>query len=204
VADVFELVARYRRELADRVDELGAPDLDAPSWCEGWRVRDVLGHLVHLAEATQLSMLRDIGRNGVMAHRAISRVARQLGERPPYELARRLRQGAAGRYHVLGSPRIVALGEVLTHAEDALRPVGQTLSPSPADVQPVLDVYRRIGRFVFGQQLPKNLRLVARDANWSTGDGSEVRGDAIDLLLLLANRRQVVPGLEGPGVARLG
>jgi hypothetical protein len=45
--------------------------------------------------------------------------------------------------------------------------------------------------------------LVATDLDWSRGDGPEVRGKGIDLLLLVANRRQVLPRLEGPGVTGL-
>jgi hypothetical protein len=46
-------------------------------------------------------------------------------------------------------------------------------------------------------------RLVATDLDWLRGDGPEVRGKAIDLVLLVANRRQVLPSLEGPGLAGL-
>ncbi len=46
-------------------------------------------------------------------------------------------------------------------------------------------------------------RLVATDLDWERGDGPEVRGKAIDLVLLVANRRQVLPSLEGPGLAGL-
>lgn len=39
--------------------------------------------------------------------------------------------------------------------------------------------------------------------DWRSGVGPEVRGKAIDLLLLVANRRQVVDQLDGPGVGTL-
>jgi uncharacterized protein (TIGR03083 family) len=204
VVDVWERVAHYRCEVADRLEALDGAAVDEASWCEGWRVRDVAGHLVHLAEASQLSMLRDLASNGLAPERAVSTVARRFGELPVPELARRLRQAAGGRYHVPGSPRAVALGELLVHGEDALRPVGHSLDAAPQDVAPVLDVYRRISRFVFHQRVPKDLRLVASDTEWTSGTGPELRGRAIDLLLLLANRRQVVAHLEGPGLAGLG
>ena len=44
-------------------------------------------------------------------------------------------------------------------------------------------------------------RLVATDAPWARGSGPEVRGRCIDLLLFVANRRQVLPSLEGEGLA---
>ena len=46
-------------------------------------------------------------------------------------------------------------------------------------------------------------RLVATDLDWTKGSGPEVRGKAIDLVLLVSNRRQVLPCLEGPGLAGL-
>ena len=46
-------------------------------------------------------------------------------------------------------------------------------------------------------------RLVATDLDWSRGSGPEVEGKSLDLLLFVANRRQVLPCLEGPGVAGL-
>jgi hypothetical protein len=44
---------------------------------------------------------------------------------------------------------------------------------------------------------------VATDLDWSRGSGPEVRGKAIDLLLLVANRPQVLADLDGPGVTGL-
>ena len=197
-------MSAYRLELADRVEALEGTELDSRSWCEGWRVRDVIGHLVHLAEATQLTMIGAIARNGLPPDRTLSAVARQLGPLPGSQLADRLRRARSGRFHVIGTPASVALGEVLVHSEDALRPIGQTLAPSPEDVVPVLGVYRRVGRFAFHRRLPTQVSLTADDADWTAGHGPEVKGRAIDLLLLLANRRQVVASLTGEGVSLLG
>ena len=71
-------VRRLRVEFADEIAAL-SPDLwDIPSWCTGWRVRDVLGHLVSMAEATQLSMFWQILHSGLRPGRAVDRMARAL------------------------------------------------------------------------------------------------------------------------------
>ena len=118
--DVWRAVEERRIALAERVGGLDSAQWDAPSWCEGWRVRDVFAHLVHLAEATQWSMTRDLLANGVAPNKALDRVARRLADEPQSELASRLTAAADGRYHVVGSPAAVALGEVITHAADLL------------------------------------------------------------------------------------
>jgi uncharacterized protein (TIGR03083 family) len=204
MVEVWSRVSGYRLELAERVEPLEQADLDAPSWCEGWRVRDVIGHLVHLAEATQLTMATAIARNGLPPDRALAAVARQLGQLSGSQLAERLRGARSGRFHVIGTPSSVALGEVLVHAEDALRPIGQTLAASPDDVAPVLGVYRRVGGLAFHRRSLPKICLRADDADWKAGQGPDVTGKAIDLLLLLANRRQVVGSLAGEGARLLG
>ena len=142
-------------------------------------------------------------RNGLPPDRGLAVAARRIGDSTGDELAARLRTSAAGRFHVIGLPRAVALGEVLVHSEDALRPLGRSLAIGPDEAAAVLDVYRRIGRLAFHHAIPA-ATLVATDIAWTAGRGPEIRGRALDLLLLLANRRQVLGDLTGPGVDAIG
>jgi uncharacterized protein (TIGR03083 family) len=182
-----------RRELADRIEALPPQCWDSASWCQGWRIRDVLGHLVWLAEATPFSIwvllpVRGAGR----ADRALDRIARRLGREPVPELAERLRTAS------IGNPSLRGLGDVVVHAADALRPMGRAFEVSPLEIVPILDVYNGLfGRMAFHATPAKGRRLAATDADWARGRGPEVRGRAIDLLLLLANRRQVISPLGG-------
>lgn len=197
--DLGAMIGHARREVADRVEALAPERWDSGSWCRGWRVRDVLGHLVWLAEASPLAVwvgvpVRGRGR----ADAELDRIARRVGDTAVPELADRLRGAPASR------PTRRALGDVLVHAADALRPSGAEFEVPPRDVLPVLDVYRGLfGRLAFHARPAQGRRLVATDADWAAGRGPEVRGRAVDLLLLLANRRQVLPLLEGPGTAGL-
>ena len=81
-----------------------------------------------------------------------------------------------------------------------LRAVGRDSDVDPKAVGPVLGVYRRVGRLAFHGAPAKGVTFVATDARVRLGTGPEVRGRAIDLLLLLANRSQVLDALTGPGV----
>jgi hypothetical protein len=97
----------------------------------------------------------------------------------------------------------MGLGDVLVHCADAFRPLGHDVDAPSADAAPVLDAFWRRGRMLVHAAPHQGRRLVATDIDWAKGSGPEVRGKAIDLVLLVANRRQVLPCLEGPGVAGL-
>jgi uncharacterized protein (TIGR03083 family) len=201
--DVPREVARLRRQFADQVESLDETAWNTASWCTDWRVRDVLAHLVRGAEMTPLSLTRVLLRGGLRPDRAVSNAAKQLGDVPVAELADRLRTAADGGFRPPGFPEAMGLGDVLVHCADALRPLGHDVDAPPGDAAPVLDAFWRRGRMLVHAAPQQGRRLVATDLNWTKGSGPEVRGKAIDLVLLVANRRQVLPCLEGPGVAGL-
>ena len=201
--DIWEEVRRLRLEIGKEIAGLSPDQWDMPSWCTGWRIRDVLGHVVQNVEAIQLSMFWQMIRNPVRPDRVIDRLARKLGGQPIPELVERLCRAADRRFHLVGLPPAMAIGDLLVHEVDALRPAGIVLDPPIADVLMVLDIYKKWGRRVFHAVPHRDVSLVATDASWRSGSGPEVRGKAIDLLMVVANRRQVVDRLEGPGLAQL-
>ena len=145
-------------------------------------------------------MLRDVLRYGPAPDRALDQRARDLGEHHVSELADRLARAAEGRFHVVGSPRLVVLGELLVHGCDMRRALGEPDDVDPEEAAPLLTLYRRFGRLAFHAKPATMVTLPATDAPVSMGSGPVVSGRAVDLLLLLANRRQVVASLSGPGV----
>jgi uncharacterized protein (TIGR03083 family) len=194
---------RLRLEFADGIAALSPKQWDIPSWCAGWLVRDVLGHLVGMRETGPLSMFWQTIRSGFRPDRAVDRMARSVGSQPVPELVQRLRRAADGTFHVVGVPSELGLGDLLVHSADALRPAGIVSDPPVADALVVLDIYKKWGRRVVHATPHRGVSLVATDADWRQGSGPEVRGKAIDLLLVVANRLQVIDRLDGPGVVQL-
>lgn len=201
--DIWHEQVRLRRDFADRIEALDEVDWNAASWCQAWRVRDVLAHLVQNAERTYPSLVLDLLRGGFGPDRAMSKAAMRLHDVPVPELADRLRAAADRPFHLVGSSQAMGLAEVLVHSADAFRPVGHDVDVLPAHVVPALDALWKTGRVVVHAVPHRGRRVVATDVDWRRGDGPEVRGRALDLVLLVANRRQVIPLLEGAGLVGL-
>jgi uncharacterized protein (TIGR03083 family) len=201
-ADVRREVARLRHQFADRIESLDEASWDVPSWCKGWRVRDVFAHLVKNAESTPWSMTGDLLRGGFRPDHSVAKAVTRLDHVPVPELADRLRRAADQRMGS-GGGSAFGMGDIVVHSADAFRPLGQDVDAQPAIAGSVLDAYWQRGRIVVHAAPHRGRRLVATDLDWSSGSGPEVRGRAIDLLLLVANRLQVLPSLEGPGLVGL-
>lgn len=203
VPDVWVRVSEHRHCLANDFVSRSEAQLDAQSWCDGWRVRDVLGHLVHNAEATRPSVFRDLARYGVWPNSVVRRMAQDLGERPIPELCDRLRAACDGRYHLPGTPPELILGEVFVHRADAFGPLDTANIALREDALRVLPCYWRLGWAAFGSRRYRKVKLRATDGTWTAGGGPDVFGTTTDLLLLMGNRRQILNRLSGPGVSIL-
>jgi uncharacterized protein (TIGR03083 family) len=202
---VWAQVRGERLRLADEIQALAAEQWATPSPCAGWRVADVAGHLVFLAEGSQLRGTWYMWRygRGVLVNRMIDATARRWAQATPTELADRLRAAADGRYRLPGAPPSAALAEVVVHGEDVRRPLALAAPErDPADLVPLLDLYRWIGRW-FLHRGARRLRLEATDVGWSAGAGDLVRGPALALLLALAGRDAACDELDGAGVTSL-
>jgi len=90
------------------------------------------------------------------------------------------------------------------HEGDMRLPLGLALGPDTAAVRTALEFVttgRPVG-FVPRTRL-RGLRLVASDLDWSWGDGAEVHGRGIHLLMATCGRAAVLPHLTGAGRSSL-
>lgn len=202
-ARVWEWIADERVRLAELLEGVGDRDWDRPSLCTGWRVRDVLGHVVWLAEGTRWTILGDLIRTRRLPNAAVAQASRSVGDLPPADLVARLRRAANGRFKVPGAPPAAVLGEVLVHRADITVPLGLAEYPPDQRVRTVLETYRWLAPVVRGTWWGPALKLVATDGGWSVGRGREVRGTAQSLLLALAGRPLSRDMLSGPGATAL-
>ena len=205
---MFTAVTVERHRLADSLDALTEAEWNTASLCLGWRVRDVVGHLVSILEvSTGQFMLNVVKARGFNAY--ADRVARATGDREPKELLTAYRTLADTRFAPPLVGPIAPLADVLVHTLDIERPLGRRTAPEPTAVRAALDYV--CGGRAYGfvpTKRTKGLRFEATDLDWSTGSGPTVTGDAADVLLAATGRPAALEGLSGDGVpllrARLG
>jgi hypothetical protein len=85
------------------------------------------------------------------------------------------------------------------HAEDIRRPLGVGHAYPPAAVVRVADFLKGSNLLIGTKNRIAGLRLRATDAEWSTGDGPEVSGPVLSLLLAMTGRAAALADLSGDG-----
>lgn len=89
------------------------------------------------------------------------------------------------------------------HGEDIRRALGSKGDHPREHLVAVADAYRTTGKPLNGKKRSTGLRFVADDIDWSAGEGPEVRGPAMSLILAMVGRSRAIDDCTGPGVETL-
>lgn len=191
-----------RASLADTIEGLTAEQWRTPSLCAGWNVGMMAAHLLASAEQTPGHFMRGMLTSGFSFNRAMERDIRARTDLTPQQIAARLRQRTTTT-NKPPAPALAMLGEVVVHGEDLRRPLGIT-APVDADAaNACLSMYTKASFPVGGKKRIGGLRLVSTDTGWTYGEGPEVSGPAMSLLLAMTGRSAGLSDLSGEGVPQL-
>lgn len=202
-------MADYRRlhddENADFIAYLATltpEQWEMPSLCEGWRVRDVVGHILYGNELNLLTLPFTLARHGFSSDRSgkVNSIARAEG-RPVDELLRDF----TNRDPWAGTPRVfrarLTLLDRLVHHQDIRRALGHRRDIPEERVLPLVELAPTLGSVFGGRRRSKGLRLEATDMAFTHGpaDAPVVRGPGEAVLMAVLGRRQAASDLEGDG-----
>jgi uncharacterized protein (TIGR03083 family) len=200
-AAVDEAVSAERRRLADYVADLTDEQWTSPSLCAAWSVRDVIAHLTVTTRMSVPRLLPAVVRaRGSFDRMALDLAARRAEAYTTDELVAQLRESADSTRRMPGSTPMDPLMDLVIHGQDIARPLTRCYV-SPAHVVAACLAYVATNKFMGGTRRLSGIRLVSTDTGWTLGDGAQLRGPDIDLLLVAAGRRAGLATLAGPGAA---
>jgi uncharacterized protein (TIGR03083 family) len=198
----WPVIHAERAALADDLDGLTEEQWTTPSWIPPWTVLDVLGHMTATA---QMSPARFVGKMAAAGFRFQAmtnrEVARITADGPAAALA--AFRGSADSTSSPPGPVDSWLGETIVHGEDIRRPLGIVHTYATDAVVRVADFYKGSNLLIGSKKRIDGLTLTATDTDWSTGNGPEITGPMLALLLALTGRAGVVAQLGGPGLPAL-
>lgn len=204
---ITELAEAERADLADFLATLAPSDWEAPSLCDGWRVRDVVAHIVTYEELDLAGVVKRVVEGRLSPSRINEIGVGQYASRSTDELVALVREHASPRGLTTGFGGRIALTDTLVHHQDIRRPLGTSRDIPAERLRPALS-FALAAPPIRGAWHVRGVRVVATDLDWSFGRGPEVRGPAEAILMAMAGRRHVARDLAGPGaptlVKRLG
>ena len=183
------------------LDSLDDTQWETQSLCEGWRVRDVVGHLVWRLGSSTPELARTTARGifgGRSFDRAVASIARIEAASPRPELLTQLRRIADTKVRGEGRTGIDELTEAIVHAIDISEAVGFPLAVSPRSTGAV--VLSRVRR-PLGAGRASRVTLLASDARWRIGSGPVVEAPAAVLVASVFGRR-TLPEAGAAGSAK--
>jgi uncharacterized protein (TIGR03083 family) len=208
VANYTDLLWEESSDLGDTLAELSEADWDAASLCEGWRVRDVVSHMLTGHTYPVRAFLGPGLSAGLNVDKAASAMAIDYGSaHTPAEILAAW-QGVVANRTTKGIskaiPRKEGFVDHLVHHQDIRRPLGKPRQIPEPRLRAALDLAVSLGGMVKPKKKAQGLKLVATDLDWSHGEGLEVRGPGEAIVLALYGRSAALADLEGEGLDTLG
>jgi uncharacterized protein (TIGR03083 family) len=193
-----------RRALAEQLRQIRDDDAwQTPSLCPGWTVHDVLAHLVDDATTTPVRFAADLVR-ARFDFDAVNRRGVQRAKGPSAAATMRRFAEVADSSTGAPAPAATRLVEVIVHGEDIRRPLALGHDyPVAATLVALTHQLKTSTTMGGGRQRARGLTLRADDPGFTHGEGPEVTGPALALLLAVSGRAVATGELAGPGATRL-
>jgi uncharacterized protein (TIGR03083 family) len=208
--EVWTAIDAQRVRTADLLETLAPEDWDHASLCDGWTVRDVAAHLTLQQLQLVEALLGALRHPGSLNH-MIRETARNKAGQPTDRLIAEIRAMVGSRRHNVGLTHLETLIDIVVHGQDIAVPLSRELAvPVEAAATAAMRVWScrasRRDRWkarVFRRLPYERYRFTATDTSWSVGDGPEIHGPILAILLVLTGRPAGLSNLAGEGAAQL-
>jgi len=202
MANYLPMIHAERRSLGVFLDTISPEQWTTPTWCHKWNVQDLVGHLTAAGNITAPHFFGGFIRTGFNFDKFVEGDMQKYAQGSPADVRARY-DAIIESDRTPPGPAYVALGEVMVHGEDIRRPLGARGDHPAEHLTTLAEVYKKTGAPLRAKKRLVGLKLEATDVEWSTGDGPEVRGPCMSLILAMVGRTGALDDCEGPGVETL-
>jgi uncharacterized protein (TIGR03083 family) len=200
--DAMHMARAEREEFVALLEGLTPQQWESPTLCKGWRVRDVVAHVIGYDPLSRLQLMRWMAKGLVTRGGSNAVEVAAYAAKSPEELTELMRRYVVPRGITAGFGGRIALTDGMIHQQDIRRPLGIPRTIPAEPLQIALDFALTAPRLL-GAWQARGVRLVATDLDWSHGNGAEVKGSGEALLMAMAGRAAALDDLDGPGKAKL-
>jgi uncharacterized protein (TIGR03083 family) len=194
----MQMACQERQDFADLLEGLSAQQWENASLCAGWRVRDVVAHVLSYDELGGLALAWRFIKGGFLPNRINAIGVTEYVTRSPEQLTELMRDCIPPRGLTAGRGGMIALLDGMIHQQDIRRPLGILRTIPEWRLRTALN-FALTALAVRGAKRCRGVRLVATDLDWSHGNGPEVQGPGEAVLMAMATRPDALNQLTGPG-----
>ncbi|MGI9611414.1 MAG: maleylpyruvate isomerase family mycothiol-dependent enzyme [Acidimicrobiales bacterium] len=198
MTDVQGMTRAEGEALVDYLKNVSADEWGTQTVCDPWTVRHLVAHLTALSNQTLPNFARRMITTGFNFQKVVDGdLQKYLGE--PDAMIDKLASSIESPT-TPGMLNDIALGEFMCHGEDIRRAFGDRGDHPSSHVSALGPVYSKTGKPLNGKVRTKGLSLRATDGDFAWGEGPEVAGPGIDLILATTGRVEALETCEGDGV----
>jgi uncharacterized protein (TIGR03083 family) len=201
MADVREMTRAEGESLVEYLRGVPAESWVQSTVCDPWSVRHLVAHLTALSNQTLPNFMKRMITTGFNFQKVVDGdLQKYLGE--PDKMIDKLASSIAAPT----TPKMldhIALGEFMCHGEDIRRAFGDRGEHPAAHVVELGPSYMTTGKPLMGKVRTKGLSMRATDGDFAWGEGPEIAGPGIDLILAATGRVGALDQLEGDGLVML-
>ena len=202
MSDMSEMANAERAMLLTELEGLTDEQWSTMTVCDPWTVRHLVAHLTALGNQTAPNFFKGLIMNGFSFDKFVAKDLIKYNQGSNADVLAGFAKTAQHPKSPPG-PKYVSLGELMCHGEDIRRALGRQGAHPEAHIVALADAYRKTGTPLDGKKRTAGLHLRATDAEWSAGDGPEVAGPGMDLILAMSGRGVSLDSCSGDGVATM-
>jgi uncharacterized protein (TIGR03083 family) len=200
--DLMPMIHAERASLGEFLETVPDEKWTVTTWCPKWNVQQMVAHLVAAGNITAGHFFPGFVTSGFNFDKFVDKDLRQYAVGTPAEVLDRYKAIITSTRKPPG-PAYVALGEVMVHGEDIRRSLGSKGEHTPDHLTTLAEMYKKTGPPLRAKRRIDGLKLRATDVDWSTGEGPEVTGPAMSLILAMVGRTGALEDCSGDGVETL-